>query len=119
MKVMPSGATIKGTLQQNKLNGYGVMTWATGAAYAGDWVNDQRSGWGIYRTPKGTEYVVGWLNGKRDGFGCFMNSIGEEYVGNGVTASCTVWVGYKVPTATTTGRVQAPQVPRGGYIYQS
>ena len=26
MKVMPSGATIKGTLQQNKLNGYGVMT---------------------------------------------------------------------------------------------
>ncbi len=80
-KLLQSGAEITGTLHNNKLQGYGVMTWVNGATYSGNWSDDLREGFGIYRTPFGTEYSGGWIKGKRDGFGCYINSIGEEYVG--------------------------------------
>ena len=80
-KLLPSGAEITGNLHNNKLQGYGVMTWVNGATYSGNWHNDLREGFGIYRTPFGTEYSGGWAKGKREGFGCYINSIGEEYTG--------------------------------------
>eukprot|EP00606_Chrysophyceae_sp_TOSAG23-5_P000211 GSChrysophyteH2.ASY1.ANO1.1439.1 assembled CDS len=80
-KILPSGAEITGNLHDNKLQGFGVMTWANGSTYSGAWKDDLRSGYGTYRTPYGTEYSGGWESGKRDGFGCYINSIGEEYVG--------------------------------------
>ncbi len=80
-KILPSGAEITGNLHNNKMEGYGVMTWVNGATYSGNWCNDLRSGFGTYRTPLGTEYAGGWLQGKRHGFGCYINNLGEEYVG--------------------------------------
>ena len=80
--VLPFGATLQGQVSRGgKFNGYGTLTWRSGAVFMGDFVDGVREGLGIYRTRQGDEYVGGWKGGKKSGWGVLTTGNGETYVG--------------------------------------
>jgi hypothetical protein len=53
----------EGEYEDDKKQGYGVFTWASGNIYKGDYKNDEREGHGEMKWTDGSYYVGEWLRG--------------------------------------------------------
>eukprot|EP01084_Bolivina_argentea_P283309 485153_1 len=62
--------------KDDKINGYGKITYATGGYYQGQWVNEKAQGQGQCLFPNGDFYEGEWKNNKRDGYGTYKYSNG-------------------------------------------
>ncbi|NCC74285.1 MAG: hypothetical protein EOM06_12945, partial [Sphingobacteriia bacterium] len=58
-----------GNWENDKQNGYGVISWVIGGKYEGEWKNGRFSGFGKIYYQNGNRYEGEWRNGERNGFG--------------------------------------------------
>ena len=66
-----SGAIYEGEWSQNGFNGQGTMTYPTGDVYVGNWVDSKRSGQGTLTYANGNYYKGEWADNKKNGYGIY------------------------------------------------
>jgi len=50
--------------KDNKMHGYGELTWPDGKRYKGEYFEDKKHGLGCFFWPNGSKYDGYWMNGK-------------------------------------------------------
>lgn len=68
----------EGGFQENKINGYAVVTHPNGAQYSGQWKDPLIDGYGKHVVSDGSFYD-GELNNCYDGHGVLISANGEKY----------------------------------------
>lgn len=53
---MNNGIIFKGSLKNNKKNGYGIQIWPDGTKYIGNWIDDSATGKGQIAHSDGDSY---------------------------------------------------------------
>ncbi len=80
-----SGHLYEGNYQNNKMHGYGKMTWVSGQTYdtyQGNWEKGIRRGYGKYTFESGNVYEGNFENNTQHGYGKFTWADGHVYEGN-------------------------------------
>jgi hypothetical protein len=78
----PSGAKYVGNFKDGKYNGYGTYTFSYGSKYVGNFKNGKQNGYGTYTFSDGAKYVGNFKDDNRNGYGTLTYSDGDKYVGN-------------------------------------
>ena len=65
--------------EQNKMDGFGIMSYADGRRYEGFYVDDKRQGFGIYKYADGSEYSGYWYLNKQHGYGIYVKGSKSVY----------------------------------------
>ena len=71
-----------GQLVNDKMNGRGVYTYASGDRYEGDYKDDKMNGRGVYTYADGDRYDGDWKDGIMNGRGVFTDAWGGRYEGD-------------------------------------
>ena len=71
----------KGSWHEDKMHGFGVYKYISGAIYTGEWVSGKHEGKGTYEFPDGTVYSGEWKNHRMDGEGTFVDKNGRKWHG--------------------------------------
>jgi hypothetical protein len=71
----------KGSWKEDKMHGFGIYKYISGAVYTGEWVSNKQEGKGTYEFPDGTVYTGEWKNHKMDGEGVFTDKSGRRWPG--------------------------------------
>lgn len=71
----------KGSWKEDKMEGFGIYKYISGAVYTGEWVNNKHEGQGTYEFPDGTVYSGSWKNHRMDGEGTFQDKNGRKWQG--------------------------------------
>eukprot|EP01017_Pseudomicrothorax_dubius_P043936 TRINITY_DN7385_c0_g1_i1.p1 TRINITY_DN7385_c0_g1~~TRINITY_DN7385_c0_g1_i1.p1 ORF type:complete len:297 (+),score=90.66 TRINITY_DN7385_c0_g1_i1:313-1203(+) len=80
----------RGSWKEDKMDGFGVYRYTSGAIYKGEWVNNKQEGRGVYEFPGGMIYEGEWKDHKMHGEGSFIDKEGNRWEGefvNGVFQS--------------------------------
>ena len=70
-----------GNWQHDKMEGYGVYKYTSGAVYSGEWQNNQHHGKGIYEFPDGSIHDGEWKYHKLEGEGMYIDRQGTKWEG--------------------------------------
>ena len=68
-----------GEFKDDKMNGRGLYTWASGDRYEGQWKDDKRNGQGIFTWTDGKRYEGEYKDDKRNGQGIYTWANGNRY----------------------------------------
>lgn len=71
----------KGSWKEDKMDGFGIYKYISGAVYSGEWVNNKHEGSGTYEFPDGTVYSGTWKNHRMDGEGTFQDKNSRRWNG--------------------------------------
>ena len=71
----------KGTWVEDKMDGFGVYKYISGAIYRGDWVANKHQGRGSYEFPDGCLYEGEWKDHKMHGAGVYRDITGRKWKG--------------------------------------
>lgn len=70
-----------GSWANDKMEGYGVYKYTSGAIYYGDWKSNKQEGKGCYEFPDGCVYDGEWNNHQMNGEGTFIDKNGVKWEG--------------------------------------
>lgn len=71
----------RGSWVEDKMEGYGIYFYTSGAIYKGDWKDNKHHGKGTYEFPDGCLYDGEWKNHRMHGEGCFIDREGNRWDG--------------------------------------
>eukprot|EP00032_Breviata_anathema_P001084 JZ551567.1.p1 GENE.JZ551567.1~~JZ551567.1.p1 ORF type:complete len:185 (+),score=1.11 JZ551567.1:27-581(+) len=71
----------EGEFVNDRMQGFGVMTFPDGSRYEGEFLADAYNGFGTYNFPDGCKYIGQWHDGKMHGDGVFVDERGNEFKG--------------------------------------
>ncbi|KAL4477729.1 hypothetical protein ABPG72_018903 [Tetrahymena utriculariae] len=71
----------RGSWQEDKMHGFGVYKYTSGAIYTGEWYKGKQQGRGTYEFPDGTLYEGEWKDHKMHGEGYFFDKDGNKWEG--------------------------------------
>ena len=71
----------KGSWLEDKMHGFGVYKYISGAIYTGEWQTGRQEGRGTYEFPDGTVYSGEWKNHRMEGEGTFVDKSGRKWQG--------------------------------------
>lgn len=71
----------KGSWHEDKMQGFGVYKYVSGAVYTGEWVENKHEGRGTYEFPDGPVYTGEWKNHKMHGEGTYVDKNGTKWQG--------------------------------------
>jgi hypothetical protein len=71
----------EGEWSNDKMNGYGVYKYASGAVYSGQWKNNKHHGKGEYKMTSGCKYEGEWCEHKFSGTGVYKDMEGINWEG--------------------------------------
>lgn len=82
-RVMPSGASIQGQVEDGIFNGFGVLSYPHSelTVFCGHFKDNVRHGTGMLRGALGRVFYGSFADGVREGWGVLSDSRGEHYVG--------------------------------------
>jgi len=84
--IYASGEYYHGELKGGHRNGYGTNNYGSGRfegdKYVGDWKDDKSNGHGTYTYASGDKYVGDYKDGKQNGHGTYTYASGNVYVGD-------------------------------------
>lgn len=83
IKYDKDGNIYEGEIKNNKMNGFGIMTYKTSynlVKYEGDWKDDKKSGKGTLIFKSGSIYEGDWTNNKREGHGVMNYFKQNKYI---------------------------------------
>ena len=71
----------KGSWHEDKMHGFGIYKYISGAVYTGEWAHNLQEGKGTYEFPDGTLYSGEWKKHRMDGEGLFTDKNGTNWQG--------------------------------------
>lgn len=71
----------RGSWVEDRMEGYGVYKYISGAIYRGEWYNNKHEGYGYYEFPDGCLYEGEWKEHKMHGAGVYRDITGRKWKG--------------------------------------
>lgn len=71
----------KGTWKEDKMDGFGIYKYISGAIYTGEWKEDKHHGKGVYEFPDGSVYEGEWKNHRMHGEGLYIDKDNRKWKG--------------------------------------